>query len=275
MDQAYFLAVPNVKNKVNLNLGDKIVLITGATSGIGAEIAKQFAGEGAIPVLVGRDSIRGNQVLDEVLLIQPNASLLIFDLSDAEGCRMAIDQTIRTFGRLDILINNAGGNDSIGLDQGPFAFMKSITNNLLHVYSMTHFALPYLRASKGNITNIGSKVAETGQGGTSGYAAAKGGMRALTREWALDLRKDGIRVNEVIPAEVLTLSYQNWIQTFAEPEKKVAEIVRHIPLGQRFTTSKEIADMVVFLASDLSSHTTGQHIYVDGGYTHLDRAIDF
>jgi len=260
---------------MNLNLGNKVVLITGATSGIGAEIAKQFADEGAIPVLIGRDTIRGNQVLEEILPIQPKAILLAFDLSDPENCRLAVDQAIRAFGRLDILVNNAGGNDSVGLEKGPSAFMNSLTMNLLHVYSMAHYALPYLKASVGNIVNIGSKVAETGQGGTSGYAAAKGGMRALTREWALDLREDGIRVNEVIPAEVLTLSYQTWIQTFAEPEKKMSEIVRHIPLGQRFTTPKEIADMVLFLASDLSSHTTGQHIYVDGGYTHLDRAIDF
>jgi len=260
---------------MNLNLNEKVVIVSGATSGIGAEIALEFAKEGAIPVVVGRDIDRAHEIMNQLESIQKKSILIIAELSDAEACKMVVDETIRTFGRIDILINNAGGNDSIGLQAGPAAFLGSLQRNLVHVYNLTHYALFYLKASKGNIVNIGSKVAETGQGGTSGYAASKGAMRALTREWALDLRNDGIRVNEVIPAEVLTLSYQKWISTFPDPAQKMKEIVRHIPLGQRFTESKEIASMVLFLASDRSSHTTGQHIYVDGGYTHMDRAIDF
>jgi L-fucose dehydrogenase len=257
---------------MNLELEGKIVFVTGASSGIGAEIAKRLAEEKAIPVLVGRDKNRGDEVLLEIKKTCPQALFIQGELSDVGFCKNLVIQIISEFGRLDILINNAGGNDSIGLEDGPEAFVKSLERNLFHVYNLTHFALPHLIASKGNIVNIGSKVADTGQGGTSGYAAAKGAMKALTREWALDLRKYGIRVNEVLPAEVLTLSYEKWIQTFPEPEKKMMEIVKHIPLGQRFTTTKEIADMVLFLASPLSGHTTGQHIYVDGGYTHLDRA---
>jgi L-fucose dehydrogenase len=260
---------------MNLNLTEKVVIVSGATSGIGAEIAIGFAKEGAIVVVVGRDKTRAHEIMDQIEAIQKKSVLIIAELSDYEACKNVVDKTIRSFGKIDILVNNAGGNDSVGLDAGPEAFKRSLERNLSHVYNLTHFALPYLTASKGNIVNIGSKVAETGQGGTSGYAASKGAMRALTREWALDLRNFEIRVNEVIPAEVLTLSYQKWISTFSDPDKKIKEIVRHIPLGQRFTESKEIADMVLFLASDRSSHTTGQHIYVDGGYTHLDRAIDF
>jgi len=260
---------------MNLNLVEKVVVITGSTSGIGAEIALGFAKEGAIPIVVGRDKERAKEIMDQVEIIQKKSILIIAELAHAEACQTVVEETIRTFGKIDILINNAGGNDSVGLNAGPEAFSKSLENNLLHIYNITHFALPYLKARRGNIVNIGSKVAETGQGGTSGYAAAKGAMRALTREWALDLRNDGIRVNEVIPAEVLTLSYQTWISSFPDPQKKIKEIVRHIPLGQRFTETREIADMVLFLASDRASHITGQHIYVDGGYTHLDRAIDF
>jgi L-fucose dehydrogenase len=174
-----------------------------------------------------------------------------------------------------VLVNNAGGNDLVGLDAGPQAFMKSLERNLLHYYTIVHYSLDMLKASKGNIINIGSKVAQTGQGKTSGYAASKGAVQALTREWALDLKDDGIRVNEVVPAEVMTLSYMNWLQRFEDKEERIRQITRHIPLGNRFTTADEIADMVVFLASDRASHITGQHIFVDGGYTHLDRAIDF
>ncbi len=151
--------------------------------------------------------------------------------------------------------------------------MQSIQKNLLHYFTMAHFALPCLRMAKGSIINIGSKVANTGQGGTSGYAASKGAIQALTREWAVSLLNEGIRVNEVIPAEVWTPLYESWINTFPNPQEKTNEIARRIPLGKRFTTPEEIADAVVFLASAKASHITGQHIYVDGGYTHLDRSI--
>jgi L-fucose dehydrogenase len=143
----------------------------------------------------------------------------------------------------------------------------------VHYYLLAQFALPYLKLSKGAIINIGSKTGETGQGGTSAYAAANGGRNALTREWAVELLKYGIRVNAVIVAECYTPLYESWIQTFEDPAEKLKNIVSRIPLENRFTTSEEIANMVVFLMSEKSSHTTGQLIYVDGGYTHLDRAL--
>ena len=142
-----------------------------------------------------------------------------------------------------------------------------------HVYAVTHFALAALRESRGAIVNIASKVAMTGQGGTSGYAAAKGGILALTRDWAVELLPFGIRVNAVVPAEVMTPLYEQWLSRFPDPARAAAEIDARIPLGHRMTTPEEIASTVVFLLSSQSSHTTGQHVVVDGGYTHLDRAI--
>ena len=121
--------------------------------------------------------------------------------------------------------------------------------------------------------NIGSKTAETGQGGTSGYAASNGGRNALTREWAVELLKYNIRVNAVIVAECYTPLYDKWIKTFDNSEEKLKSITEKIPLEKRMTSAQEIADMVVFLLSDRSSHTTGQLIHVDGGYVHLDRAL--
>lgn len=122
--------------------------------------------------------------------------------------------------------------------------------------------------------NIASKAAVTGQGNTSGYVAAKGAQLALTREWAVELLSAQIRVNAVIPAEVLTPLYQSWIQTFDRPEEKMKSITDKIPFGKRFTTPEEIANAVVFLSSVKASHITGQHWFVDGGYTHLDRIIE-
>jgi L-fucose dehydrogenase len=258
---------------MNLNLKDKVVIVTGGSSGIGEAIVKAFIGEGAIPVIVGRDAEKGKKLESELQAADSKTLFIQADLVAEEACRMVIEQTIAAFGKIDILINNAGVNDGVGLDKSPAEFMKSIQKNLFHYFTMVHYALPYLRTTKGTIVNIGSKVANTGQGDTSGYAASKGGIQALTREWAVSLLEDEIRVNEVIPAEVWTPLYDSWIQTFPNPQEKIQEITKRIPLGKRFTTSEEIADAVLFLASSRATHITGQHIYVDGGYTHMDRAI--
>ena len=143
--------------------------------------------------------------------------------------------------------------------------MASLHKNVVHYYLMAHYALPALKASKGSILNIGSKTAETGQGGTSAYAAANGGRNALTREWAVELLPYGIRVNALIVAECWTPLYENWINTFADPEARLKKITANIPLEHRMTTSGEIASMAAFLLSPQSSHTTGQLIHVDGG----------
>jgi L-fucose dehydrogenase len=195
------------------------------------------------------------------------------DLSDDAQCRAAVDATLGRWGRIDALVNNAGANDSIGLDAGPDAFRASLERNLIHYYTLAHLTLPQLKANRGAIVNISSKTAVTGQGNTSAYVAAKAAQLGLTREWAAALAGDGVRVNAVIPAEVMTPLYRNWLDTFEDPDARLAEIVQHVPLGQRMTEPAEIAATVVFLLSDKSGHTTGQWVYVDGGYTHLDRAL--
>jgi NAD(P)-dependent dehydrogenase (short-subunit alcohol dehydrogenase family) len=138
---------------------------------------------------------------------------------------------------------------------------------------MAHHALPALKTARGSIVNISSKTAVTGQGGTSGYVAAKAAILGLTREWAAELLPTGIRVNAVVPAEVMTPLYRQWVSTFPNPEEKLSRIISKIPLGKRMTKPEEIADMVLFLISERASHITGQHVFVDAGYTHLDRAL--
>ncbi|MCS7005875.1 MAG: SDR family oxidoreductase [Cytophagales bacterium] len=258
---------------MDLNLTDKVALVTGGASGIGEAIVRGFAREGAKVMIVGRGKERAAIIINSIG--KPSyVQYVEAELTRDEDCQKAVSETLRTFGKIDIVVNNAGVNDKKGIGEAsPSEFMESIYKNLFHYYAIAHYALEALKATKGTIINIGSKVADRGQGGTSGYAASKGGIHALTREWAADLCKFGIRVNEVVPAETWTPLYETWIRTFPNPEEKLASITKNIPLGKRMTTSEEIANMVLFLASDKSSHTTGQIIFVDGGYTHLDRAL--
>jgi len=259
---------------MDLGLKDKVVIVTGGAKGIGAAIVRAIAAEDAVPVIVGRDAESGKKLQAELLRNGGRCGLITVDLASAEACAQVIDDTVKEFGRLDALVNNAGRNDKVGLEQGsPAEYIASLNRNLVHYYSMAHYALPHLKRFKGSIVNIGSKTAVTGQGSTSGYASSKGAIMALTREWAAELLPYGIRVNTVIPAEVMTPLYRSWLDTFPNPDQKLSVILSRIPLEKRMTTADEIASMVVFLLSDKSSHTTGQHLFVDGGYVHLDRAL--
>src|SRR5258708_6170705 len=255
---------------MDLQLTDKVVLITGGAKGIGAAIVRTVAAEGAIPVIVGRDPEAGGKTRSEVA----GSKLIIGEPPSPEFCQAAVATTIQKCGRLDALVNNAGVNDKIGLERGsPAQFVESLERNLLHYYNMAHYALPHLKQSRGTIVNISSKTAVTGQGGTSGYVAAKGGILGLTREWAAELLGYGIRVNAILPAEVMTPLYQRWLDTFPNPDAALKTVLAKIPLEKRMTTPEEIASMVVFLLSSRAGHITGQHIFVDGGYVHLDRAL--
>lgn len=258
---------------MNLNLQHKVILVTGGASGIGEAIVRGAVDEGAIAVIVNRSTDRGQRLASELEAQGHTVLFVRADLSEVSQCKRAVDQAVARFGQLDVLVNNAGGNDSVGLEHGsPEAFMRSINDNLQHYYTMAHYALPHLIRSQGNIVNVSSKTAVTGQGHSSGYVAAKGGQLSLTREWAVELLPYGIRVNAVAPAEVMTPMYRQWVDGFDAPDKKLAEIKQRIPLEQRMTTAQEIADTVLFLASERASHTTGQYLFPDGGYTHLDRA---
>ena len=221
-------------------------------------------------VLVDRDAGEGSALSKSS---GSKVSFIEADLTNLKSCKEAVEQTVSLFGGLDVLVNNAGFNDGLGLETSPEDFMTSVQNNLLHVYAMTHYALPQIRKGPGCILNLGSKVSVTGQGQTSAYAAAKGAISALTREWAVALAPDKIRVNCVIPAECLTDQYEQFFQSQTDPDAAKKAIADLVPFAQRLTTPEEIAQTIVFLASECSSHTTGQLVYVDGGYTHFDRAV--
>lgn len=256
---------------MDLKLQEKVVLVTGGSKGIGEGIVRSFLAEGARVANVNRDGPEGPALEAEFAAQGQDYHFIAADLTHVDQCQAAVENAISHFGRIEVVVNNAGVNDSIGLDAGPAEFIESLGRNLTHCYAVVHYALDELKKNRGAIINIGSKVSVTGQGGTSGYAAAKGGINSLTREWAVDLAAAGVRVNAVIPAETWTPLYDKWLRTMPDPQQAKQQNERMIPLGRRFTTVEEIADMVVFLASPRSSHTTGQIIFVDGGYTHFDR----
>ena len=257
---------------MDFELQKKVVLVTGGASGIGAACVRAFAEEGATVAFVDQNRERGEALANELCA---SGSRILFegvDLTADNACAQTITRVQHAFGQLDILINNAGINDSISLERSPDEFLDSLRRNLLHVFAMTHFAHAALCAVRGSIVNVGSKVAVTGQGRTSGYAAAKGGILALTREWAVALAPDGVRVNCVVPAECDTPLYRKWFDAQPDPRRARESIEALVPLEHRLTTAEEIAAAIVFLASPRASHITGEILFVDGGYTHLDRA---
>lgn len=259
---------------MDLGIKDNVIIVTGGAKGIGEAITRQIVTEGAVPVIIGRSKETGEKLAQELQEKGHETFAIHAELTPPENCRKAVTATLEKYGRIDGLINNAGVNDGVGLEHGnPTEFLASVGRNLYHYYYMAHFALDALKKAKGAIVNISSKTAVTGQGNTSGYAASKGAQLALTREWAVELLKYGIRVNAILPAEVMTPLYKKWIDTFDNPEEKLASIKETIPFENRMTTVEEIADMAVFLVSERATHITGQHVYVDGGYVHLDRAL--
>jgi len=259
---------------MDLNIQDKVFIVTGGAKGIGEGISRAIAKEGGIPIIAGRSLDAAEDLVKDLVQNGARAHKIMVELSTPQSCQMVVEETLRHFERIDGLVNNAGINDGIGLETGsPESFLESLDRNLHHYYYMAHYALDALKKSKGPILNISSKTALTGQGKTSGYAASKGAQLALTREWAVESAKWGIRVNAIVPAEVMTPLYEKWIQNFEDPEQKLSEITEKIPFQKRMTTKEEIANMAVFLLSERASHITGQFVFVDGGYVHLDRAM--
>ena len=259
---------------MDLQLKDKIIIVSGGAKGIGEGITRVLAAEGAVPVIVGRSAEDNNKLVNEIAETGGKAFQVEAELTRPEECEKAIKIIVEQFNRIDGLVNNAGVNDGIGLEKGSYdGFIASMHRNVVHYYLLAHYSLPYLIKSKGSILNITSKTAETGQGNTSAYAAANGARNGLTREWAVELLKYRIRVNSIVVAESWTPQYETWIQTLSNPEEKLKEITAKIPFENRMTTPEEIANMTAFLLSEKSSHTTGQIIHIDGGYVHLDRAL--
>ena len=257
---------------MDLQLANRIILVTGGAKGIGEACTKTLAKEHAVACVLGRNPAEASSLCDWARDQSLQVESYACELTAPESIRDAVQQLLNKHGRVDGVVNNAGVNDGVGLRDTVEAFRSSLEKNLVPAFVLVQACLDSLIKTKGAIVNISSKCATTGQGGTSGYVASKGGLNSLTREWALDLAKYGIRVNCVVPAEVMTPMYARWIESRPNPGETLQRIEKSIPLENRMTKAEEIAKAVAFLLSPCSSHTTGQIMFVDGGYTHFDRA---
>lgn len=259
---------------MDLQIQNKVCIITGGAKGIGYGIARLWASEGGICVIISRSALE-KQKAKELQALCPQYGFYEFNLKEYEKIPHLVQEIGDKYGSIYALVNNAGANDNLHIEDNCVqALIESYQNNLFHYYAMAKECLPYIKKSKGSILNISSKTALTGQGKTSAYASAKAAQIGFMREWACAFAKDGIRVNAIAPAEVMTPLYEKWLQNFANPKEQYKKIAQCIPLGQRFTSIDEIANTAVFTLSPLASHTTGQILCIDGGYMYLDRALN-
>ena len=215
---------------MDLRLHNKVIVVTGSTEGPGLDIIRILIDEGAILAIIEKNIYDVNRFAQEGATTDGNLILVGAELKDAAECKNAIQIIIQKFGHIDGLINNPGFDEGLECGSQSF-FLKNLQNNLVNYYLVTHFALPYLIRSKGVIINISAGSKNTIHD-TADFAAAGGGVNALTREWAVELLKYGIRVNNIVVTG----------------------------------PAAEIADPVAFFLSEKSSHTTGQLIQVSNEY---------
>ncbi|SFP82127.1 L-fucose dehydrogenase [Parafilimonas terrae] len=259
---------------MELDLNSKIIIVTGGARGIGESIVRKLADENAIPCIIDINRQLADELANALQQEGKNCFVAIADLTNPGQCKKAIDDIINEFGHIDGVVNNAGLNDGVSLENGTYEkFIQSLKVNAAHYFSITQCALDALKTSKGSVVNICSKVAQTGQGGTSGYAAANGVRFGLTTQWAKELASFDIRVNAIVVAECYTPQYDWWIKQQPNPEASLNAIISKIPFEQRMTLPDEIADTAIFLLSSKSNPINGEFFYVDGGYVHLDRRV--
>ncbi|WNJ16628.1 3-oxoacyl-[acyl-carrier-protein] reductase [Pontibacter sp. G13] len=242
-------------------LEGKIALVTGATRGIGRAIAETFAKQGATVVFTYRSSVEKAQSLEESLKAE-GAECLSFqaDAADFEATQNVINGTLEKFGRIDVIVNNAGiTKDNLLLRMSEEQWDQVINTNLNSVFYTTKAALrAMLKQRAGSIINISSVVGLQGNAGQANYAASKAGMVGFTKSMAREVGSRGIRANVVAPGFIATE------MTAELPEKELATWLEGIPL-KRAGEPQDVADLCVFLASDMSNYITGQVFNVDGG----------
>jgi NAD(P)-dependent dehydrogenase (short-subunit alcohol dehydrogenase family) len=250
-----------------MSLDGKVALVTGAAKGIGRGCAQVLSKHGARIAVVDLDAAAGPLTVKEIEASGGRAVFFRTDVSKSDDVQKTIARLLEVFGRLDVLINNAGYHISKSVEDTSEKEWDYILNtNLKSVFLCSKYAIPHLRKTRGAIVNMSSMVGLVGQRNAGAYSATKGGIIAMTKGMALDFAKDGIRVNCLCPGWVETPLVEDWFSQQADPHAAKEYIYARHPLG-RIAATEEIANAVVFLCSEESSFVTGVALSVDGGVT--------
>jgi NAD(P)-dependent dehydrogenase (short-subunit alcohol dehydrogenase family) len=249
-----------------LKLADRVAVITGGTKGIGLGCARVFSRHGATIVIAARDERTGREVEERLRADGAGVLFVSCDVRREQDMQQLFERTIDRFGQIDCLVNNAGWHpppqsiEEVSVEE----FEQLVRLNLTSTFMGCKFAIPHLRKTRGSIINMSSAVAVVGQAAAPAYVSTKAGQIGLTNALALDLAADGVRVNAVCPAGVMTPLMQDWADSEYNAEAALAMVDRWHPLG-RMATADEIGEVCAFLASGEASFITGQEICPDGG----------
>jgi L-fucose dehydrogenase len=249
-----------------MKLQDKVAIITGGSKGIGLGCARVFAKYGCKVVVASRGEEAGRQAVKELEDAGHTAAFIATDVVDQADMKSLIDETIARFGRLDCMLNNAGWHPpAMTIDQTSVEEYERILRlNLVSTFMGCKFALPHLRKTRGCIINMSSEVGLIGQAAAPSYVSSKAGIVGLTKALALDLAPEGIRVNAVCPAGVMTPLMKEWADTQYDAAAALKMVDSWHPLG-RMATIEEMGEVCAFLASEEASFMTGQAVCPDGG----------
>lgn len=249
-----------------MRLDNKIAFVTGAAMGIGGGIAEQFVEAGATVVVFDVNADKGREMA-EGLSRRGRALAIHGDVSSEEDVKQAMARTVQEFGALDVLVNNAGIEfQKTVVDLPTTDWNRQIAVNLTGIFLCCKYAIPYLRGRNGAIVNISSVHAFISYELCAGYDATKAGVIGMTRAMALDHAHDGIRVNAVCPGYIYTPMMEAWLKLQPDREATMRQILSVNPLG-RIGTPRDVAQAVLFLASDDASFITGTSLVVDGAMT--------
>ena len=246
---------------------NRAVIVTGGSKGIGEGCARVFCREGGLVSILARGAEAGLALANELTEKGPGRAIFVScDVGQYQQLRDAIDETVRQFGRLDCMINNAGQHPpAMTIDETSVEFMEELMRiNYLSTFAGCRYAVPHLRRSKGTIVNISSMTAVLGQEHSTAYCATKGAQVSLTKSLAIELGREGIRVNAILPSNIDTPLMRDWAATLPDPQSALDRVAALQVFG-RMGTIDEMGEIALFLATNESSFLTGQAIEAEGG----------